>query len=444
MNVQLENLPNCITTMRVELPAEKVTEAWDAVAKDYLQFARIPGYRPGKAPRAVVEGKFKKEIREQVEKKLITDSCREAIVEQKLKVLSLADIQGVELGQDKTLRYTATLVTAPAFELPDYQSLSVTVPSLEVTEQDIDEAIERLRDQAADFPEVTGRPAQMEDFVVIDYTGTLDGVPVHEALPAAGKPLSENTDFWVKMTPESFLPGFCEALLGAQPGDNREFDVDVPADFPVPDLQGKKLHYNVTVKALKEKVLPALDDEWADKTVPGKTLAEMREIARTELTRHKTQETEGSKRNQIMLGLVAKVECELPEGMLATETRRILEEIIRENQSRGVPDEMIKENVNELLASAGESARQRLKGTFIAQRIAEAEKITVSKQELDQRIGALAARYQITSEKLRQQMDEAGTLDRLHEDILTGKVLDFLSSAATVTYSEPEPVQADE
>ena len=392
----------------------------------------------------VVEAKFKKEIKEQVQKQLLTDSCREAISTHKLRVLSLADIQGVEFGADKTLRYTATLVTAPVFELPAYKGLSVTVPQVEVTEQDIDEAIERLRDQAADFVDLTDRPAQMEDFAVIDYTGTLDGAPVHEAVPSAGKPLSGNTDFWVKMTAESFLPGFSEALVGAAVGETREFEVEVPADFPVTELTGKKLHYAVTIKAIKQKVLPALDDEFAGKTLPGKTLADLREMARVELTRHKMQEVEGEKRSQIMMELISKVECELPEGMVAAESNRLLNEIVRENQGRGVPNEVIEKNLEELVASAGESARQRLKGTFISVRIAEEEKISVSKQEFDQRIAAMAMRYQMAPEKMRKQLEQAGTLDRFHEEILTGKVLDFLASSVTVSHSAPEAATAAE
>src|SRR5271156_4457543 len=134
MNVEVENLPNCITTLRVEVPPDQVSKTWDSVAKDYTLYAKIPGYRPGKAPRNVVENKYKKQIREEVEKKLLSESCREAINEKKLRVLSLADVQDIEFGDDKTMRFTATLVTAPDFELPDYKSIPVRQQSSDVTE----------------------------------------------------------------------------------------------------------------------------------------------------------------------------------------------------------------------------------------------------------------------------------------------------------------------
>ena len=439
MNVQLENLPKCITTMRVEVPSEKVSEVWNKTVLEYLQHARVPGYRPGKAPRAVVERKFGKDIKEQVQKEVLTETCRNAITENKLRVLTLSDVQDVELGADKSLKYTATLITAPAFELPEYKGLAVTLAPEEVTDAEFDEALEALRDRSADFNDVTGRPVQMEDFVVIDYAGTLDGVALGEAVEGGvAKPLAGNTDFWVKMTPESFLPGFCEALLGAAPGEAREFDVEVPADFPVSQLIGRKLHYSVTVKEVKEKILPELNDDFAAKLVPGKTLEQVKEFIRADLHQRRRHENEGEKRNQIVKQLVASVECELPERYLQNEVSRVLNEIVRENQSRGVPDEVIQSGADELIASARESAHERLKGTFILLRIAEVEKITVAKQEFESSLAHLADRVQMTVEKLRKQMNDADTLDRFHEEILTGKVLDFLASNVSVSTSAPE------
>ena len=444
MNVQIENLPNCLTTLRVELPSERVTKAWAEIAKEYVQHARIPGFRAGKAPRAVVEAKFKKEIQERVQSDLLSESCREAIAQEKLSVISLADIQDVEFGADKTLRFTATLVTTPSFELPEYKGLPVAMPSTDLAETEVQEGLDRLREQSADFADIAGRPLQMDDFAVIDYEGTIDGRPVSEAVPTAAKPLSNNTDFWIKLTPESFLPGFSEALIGAAADETREFDVEVPADFPVTDLQNRKVHYKVTIKGIKEKVLPSLDDAFAEKILPGKTLAELEKLMRVELTGQKVHEAEADKRNQIMIQLLAKVECELPEHLVRNETGRMLNEIVRENQSRGVPDEVIKSNSEELIASAGSSARDRLKGTFILLRIAEAEKITVSKADFDGRIAAMAVRQNLSTEKLRKQLQDNGTLDRLHEDMLTGKVLDFLASSVSVSTSAPEAASAAE
>lgn len=442
MNVELENLPNCITTMRVEVPADKVTKAWEKTAREYAQHAKLPGYRPGKAPRAVVEAKFKKEIKEEVQNRLLSESYREAIQEKKLRVVSLTDIEEVDFGSDKPLRFTATLVTAPEFELPEYKALAVELPSVEVTDGDIDATLEHLREQSADFVDIAGRPLQMDDFAVVTYTGTIDGQPVHEAVPAAGKALSGNTDFWIRMTPDSLITGFAQALVGAAAGESREFDIDVPADFAISSLAGHKIHYAVTVNTLKEKVLPLVDDAFADKVAPGKTLAEVRELVRAERLRQKTMEVEQEKRSQIMSQLLAKVECELPESMVHSETRRMLSEIVRDNQSRGVPDDLLKEKHEELIAAATQSARDRVKGTFILVRIAESEKISVSREEVDRRIVTMSAHYGMTPEKLRKELEKADSFGKLSEEILTGKVLDFLASSVSVpaSASQPAPV----
>ena len=434
MNVVVENLPNCITTLRIELEADKVNKVWDAVTGDYTKFAKIPGYRAGKAPKAVIEKKFKKEIREELEKKLLSESCREAISEKKLRVLSLAQIEDVELAEDKSMKFTATLVTHPDFELPPYQGLVVPMKSTEVTEAEIDESLENLRDQAADFEDIKeDRGAAMEDYVVVDYRGTIDGKPVNEVFPKSGKPLAGNEDFWIRMTPEAFFPGYCEALAGAKKGEVRTFTIEVPADFPVEGMGGQKIEYVVTVKEIKTKVLPALDDAFAATVQEGKTLAEIREMAREELGRQKVADTEAGKRNAIMAQLLAQVECELPVDMVRTQTRRLLADIVRENQSRGVADEVLKENEQQILGTAAQNAREQLKGTFVLLRIAEMEGIKPTQQEFNVRIAQLAERYEMKPAKLLKELEKRNALDQITEEILTAKVLDFLASSASVT-----------
>ncbi len=432
MNVQVENLPNCITTLHVEVEPEKVNKAWENIAKDYVRYAKLPGYRPGKAPRKIVEKKFEKQIREELEKQLLSESCREAISEKKLRVLSIANVEDVEIAQDKGMHFTATLVTAPEFEMPEYKNIPVTVKSGEVTDAEVEEAIENLRNQYADFSDIAERDLAMNDFAVIDYAGTIDGKPVHDVFPKAGKPLSGNSEFWIRLTPQSFFPGFSEQLIGAKLGETREFDIEVPADFAVAEMAGQKIHYKVTIKGLKEKQLPELTDEFAAKVIPGKNVSELRDLVKVELSREKAAELDREKRGQIMQHLLGKVECELPENLVRGETRRILAEIVRENQARGVADELIKDNEKDLIGSASQGARERLKGTFILLRIAENEKISITKEEYQQHLAQMAARYGVAMDKMLKELEKRGALEQIQEEILTGKVLDFLSSNASV------------
>jgi trigger factor len=440
MNVEFEALPNCLATLKISVPPESVSKAMSDITSNYAKYAKLPGFRAGKAPRSVVEKKFSKEIREEVTKQVLSDGCREAIKDKGLRVLSLSEVEDVVWGEDQSLAFRATLVLHPQFDLPDYKGIPVTVPSAEVTDAEIDEALDNLREQQADFPDVEpARPAAMEDFIVVDYSGTIDGEPVHTKFPKAGKPLSSNDDFWIKMTDEAFFPGFCSQLVGANVGDSREFDIEVPTDFPVEGMPGTKIHYKVTVKGLKARTLPALDDAFAASVAEGKSLNELRIMAREELQRQKHSNVDASKRNGVMSALLSKVECELPTAMVRNQTQSILQEIVRENQSRGVADEVIQEHQQDLVGSAAQSARDRIKGTFILLRIAEQEKIQVTENELRGRIMGLARKYQMTFDKMLKELQKRGALDQISEEILTAKTLEFVAKEATVTVSTEAP-----
>src|SRR3982074_2557315 len=209
MKVEVENQPQGLATLRIELPPEDVRKEWDAIASTYSRYARIPGYRAGKAPRQVIEKKFRKEIQDELTKALVSKSYREAIAEKQLRVVSLTDVGDVEFGEDRTMRFRATVVTAPEFELPDYKNIPVELPPAEVNEKDVDLALERVRDQSADFVDVPERGAGMEDFVVIDFEGTVDGKPISEIAPQASKTLHGGKKFWLRLAPDNFLPKFC-------------------------------------------------------------------------------------------------------------------------------------------------------------------------------------------------------------------------------------------
>src|SRR5689334_2900063 len=185
MKVEVEKQPDSVSTLNIELPADEVAKEWDAIADSFARFAKIPGYRPGKAPRRVIEAKFRKEIQEELTKKLVSKSYRDAIEQEHLRVVSLTNVEDVQFGDDKSMRFRATVVTAPDFELPDYKNIPVQLPETTVTDAEIDAALERLRDQAADFVDVSGRGLEMEDFAVIDFEGSIEGKPISEIAPRA-------------------------------------------------------------------------------------------------------------------------------------------------------------------------------------------------------------------------------------------------------------------
>ena len=439
MNIELEKEPQGLSTLRIELPPEEVRKEWDAIAGNYSRHARIPGYRMGKAPRQVVEKKFRKEIQDELTQKLVSKSYHEAIAQKQLRVVSLNDLGDVEFGEDRSMRFRATVVTAPDFELPEYKGIPVSLPPAEVSDAEVDAALERLRDQAADFVDVTDRPLAMEDFAVVDFIGSIEGAPISEIVPEASKNLQGGKKFWLRLAPENFLPNFCEQIVGMNPTDTRSVPVEFPADFPVAELAGKKADYAVTLNEIKRKDLPTADEALAEKLMPGKTLHDVRHALEHNLEHEKEHEIDRAKEAQIVKFLHDHVSFDLPPSLLTQETRRALNELVHRNRERGIPDEMLKTKEKELIEGAGSLAAHRLRTNFILHRIAEHEKIEVTRADVDARIREEAAQYQMPPEKMRKELEQNDRLNGLAEELLLGKTIDFLKSNVTVSTGSVAP-----
>ena len=442
MKVEVENETPGVATLRIELAPDVVRKEWDAIASNYSRYARIPGYRPGKAPKQVIEKKFRKEIQDELTKALVSKSYHEAIAEKQLKVVSLTDVGDVEFGDDRSMRFRATVVTAPDFELPEYKNIPVELPATSVNESEVDTAIERLRDQTADFVDVGDRELAMGDFAVLDFTGAIDGVSISEIVPEASKNLHGGKKFWLHLAPENFLPKFCEQIVGMKAGDTRSVQVGFPADFPVTELAGKRADYAVTLNEIKEKVLPVVDDAFAAKLMPEKTLAELRHAIEHNLEHEKEHEVERAKEQQIVKFLHERISFDLPPPLLKNETRRALNELVHRNRERGVPDELLKGKEKELIEGAGSLATHRLKTNFILHRIAEAEKLEVSREEIDEAIRAQAAHYNVSVEKMRKELEENERVNGLAEEILLGKTLAFLKANVSVETTPEKAVES--
>ncbi len=432
MKIEVEAQPGSVSTLRIELPPEEVSKEWDAIANSFARLAKIPGYRPGKAPRSVIEKRFRKEIHDELTKKLVSKSYYDAIEQKQLRVVSLTNLEDVQFGEDKSMRFLATVVTAPEFELPEYKNIPVQLPSTKVAEEDVDLALERLREQSADFVDVPERGLQMEDFAVIDFEGSIEGRPIREIAPNASKNVHGGKKFWLHLAPENFLPRFCGQIIDMKRGETRSVQVEFPAEFPVVELAGKKADYAVTLNEIKQKVLPSVDDAFAAKLVPEKTVADLRQMIEHDLEHEKEHEVERAKESQIVKFLHEHTAFDLPPPLLKSETRRALNELVHRNRERGVPDDMLKGKEKELVEGAGSLAAHRLKTNFILSRIAEREKIEVSREEIDARVREEAARYDISVDKMRKELQEHDGLNSLAEQLLLGKTLDFLKANVSV------------
>ncbi len=438
MKVDVENQPQGLAVLRIELPPEEVRKEWDSIAANYSKYARIPGYRVGKAPRAVIESKFRREIQNELTKTLVSKSYHEAVAQQKLRVVSLTDLGDVEFGDDRSMRFRATVVTAPEFELPEYGNIPVQLADINVTDAEVESALERLRDQSADFVDVAERELKMGDYAVLDFVGAIDGMPISEIVPDASKNLHGGKKFWLHLAPGNFLPQFCEQIVGMKPADTKSVQVQFPDDFPVKDVAGKKADYAVTLNEIKNKVLPPLDDAFASKLLPEKTLADLRHTIEHNIEHEKQHEVERAKEAQVVKFLHERVSFDLPPTLLKNETRRALNELVHRNRERGVTDDLLKGKEKELIEGAGSLAAHRLKTNFILRRIAEREKIEVSEEEVDNAIREQAAHYNVPVEKMRKEFEENDRIDGLAEQILLGKTLDFLKQNVIVQPT-PEP-----
>jgi trigger factor len=432
MKVEVEKQPGSVSKLQIELPSEEVAKEWDTIASSFARFAKIPGYRPGKAPRSVIDKRFRKEIQDEVTKKLVSKSYHEAIEQEQLRVASLTNIEDVQFGEDKSMRFRATVVTAPDFELPSYKNIPVELPDTKVSDVEVEEALERLRDQAADFVDAPGRGLQMGDFAVLDFEGSVDNKAISEIAPQASKNLRGGKKFWLHLAPDNFLPKFCEQLIGLNPGETRLVIVNFPEEFPVKELAGKKADYAVSLREIKEKVLPAIDDALAAKLVQGKTLADLRQMVQRDIEHAKKHDAESATESQILKYLHEQTQFELPPALLQNETRRALAELVQRNRERGVTDEMLKEKEKELIEGAAGMAAHRLKTNFILNRIAEHEGIRVSKEDLDVRIRQEAARYDLPPEKMRKELQQRDALNDVAEQVLLGKTLDFLKANVSI------------
>ncbi len=439
MKVEVENQPHCVATLKIELPPEQVSKEWDAIANSFAAQARIPGYRPGKAPRRVIEAKFRKDIQDELTKKLVSKSYHEAVEEKKLRVVSLTNLDDVEFGEDRSMRFRATVVTAPEFDLPEYKGIPLQLPDTKVTEEEIDAAVERLREQSADFIDVPERGLQMEDFAVIDFEGKIEGETIAELAPNSSKNLQGGKKFWLRLAADNFLPGFIEQVIDMKPAETRTVKVEFPADFPVTEVASKTAEYTVTLQEIKERVLPPLDDAFAAKWMPEKTLADLRKALEHQIEHEKGHELERARESQVVKFLSDRINFELPPNLLKAETRNALSELVQRNRQRGVPDDMLQEKEEELIKMAGGVAAHRLKTNFILHRIAEQEKIQVTRADVEESIRHQAMHHDVTPEKMREEIEKHDGMNGLVEQVLLSKTIDFLGSNATIEGAAAAP-----
>jgi trigger factor len=436
VEVTITDLSPCKKQLRIEIDAEAVNAKFDSVAKDFRRHAHLPGFRPGKAPLANVMRSYGDKIGEEAKRTLMSDSYAKALKENGLRPVIMPEVEELQFGHGKPFQYLATLEVTPAFELPEYNGLEVEKERRTVTGADIDKALDTLCEQRVSYTDVD-RPAGEDDFIVVNFTGTIDDKPITDLVKVA-RGLTEQKNYWLNAKHNPLIPGIVEALIGSGKDDKKTVTVTIPDDFIYEELVGKEARYEIEIVQVKEKSLPELDDKFA-KGFGAESMDKLREGVENDLKNELEYSQKKSVRNQCVDKLLDAVNCDLPETIVNEATRAAVHNIVQQNHQRGVGKEVIDENKDRIYANAKADAQVRVKANYILSKIAEKEGIKVTDQELSRQVAAMATQQKVKPQKLAQQLKDNGTIYQVQEEILNAKVIDLLEEKAKVTEIDPKP-----
>ncbi|HSB70282.1 MAG TPA: trigger factor [Candidatus Methylomirabilis sp.] len=439
MKVTVEELSPSRRALHIELPPDRVAARLEATIRELSQKLQLPGFRKGKVPREIIQRRFEADVKEEVLRELIPDSYREALAQAALQPVSQPQVDDVQFHAGEPLRYRAVVEVKPSVEVRDYRGITLTRDKLAVADQEVDRALEYLREEAAEYVPMEGWPAVRDDLVILDHEASLHGKPFKGG---SGKNLA------LILGREGYLPGFTEQILGMQKGEGKHFVVNVPADSPRKDLAGRAVDFRVTVKEVKKRRLPELNDEFAKSAGDVETVAALREKLRQDLLARKTREQESGLKRSLLEKLAAAHEVEVPEAMVESEAASILEEMLITLRASGGRIEGLAQDPEALRAKARDAGRRRAKESLLLEAVATQEGLTVGEAEIEAEIEAMSRAYSAgphPAERddphgkggvdVRRAMQDPARRAGLTTRLLQRKALDLLFQHATITES---------
>ena len=421
MKVTVEDISPVKKKLHIQVLPDAIAKEMTKAVADVSKKAKIPGFRPGKAPKAVVERHYQAEIESEVMNRLISDSYLQAVRENNLSPVEMPNITNISpLQKDAPLNFTAMVEVRPQFTLGTYEGIEITEPPVTVTDEEVAQTIDRLREMYAQLEVVEGKPLDTTHTAIIDFEGFRDGKSIEGA---------KAEDHTLTLGSGSLIPGFEEQIVGMQKGDTREISVNFPADYNNKDLAGKDAKFSVTLKEVKQKVLPELNDEFAKDLGDHKNVDELKARIREDIGVRKKNELSTGQREELMGKLVEAHAFEVPEGMVERE----LMSMARSQATRMARQGMDLQNFD--IAAFRERNRdlavKRVKGILLMEAIADKEKIEISDDEVST---ALAAAARSTGQKLdavrKYYENQEGGLDSLRTTLLQEKTLAHLLSKA--------------
>ncbi len=412
----------CRRELDLEIPADEVTKATEKVAKDFAKVARVPGFRPGKAPISLIKRRFANDIKGEVLQTLVPEHVEKAVAEQKLTPVSQPQVDKLEYNEGQPVKFRASFEVLPEFSLGNYKNLEIEMPEMNITDQSVANTLAEMQQRAAAFAPVEGRAVENDDFVQVKLLGTPDG---------DGEPLQAESVLCHVGAEETMEP-FNENLRGANVGDQKTFDVDYPADYPDAKLAGKKFHYSVDVLGIKTKKLPELNDEFAKDVSDATSLDDLKTKIREGLEHERDHRQKELQREKIIAELVKLHDFPVPESLVDHQMDVRLERVVRSLAQQGVDPRAVNVDWVSLRKRQEERAKEDVKAELVIDRIATDEKIDITEEELQHELAHMASHSGESAEAIRARLTKQGALDRMRAKLRSDKTVDWLAQNAQV------------
>ena len=414
----------CKRELVIAVPPEVVQKESERVAADFARKARIPGFRPGHVPRELVMTRYRAAIREEVAQALLPKFFENVVKEQNLSVVGDPQFQGVEFERDQPLKAKATFEVYPAIELGRYTDLEVVEEQPSVSGEDVDRAVENLREAAATYEVAEGHAACEGDLLTVNYEGRDVRPPKNRLVD-----VKEGT---VRLGAKGTLGPFSDNLKGATAGDVRQFEVSYPAGFPNESVAGKNVSFRVEVLSVKRKVLQPLDDELARTVSKESTLEALRASLQKQLMEAKQKDAEAASKRKLLDTLIDQQKFPVPETLVEEQTTLKLRQFVGQLADQGVDPRKAQVDWKNIRQELAPVAEREVRGNLILGKIAEAEKIEVSEEEIDESIRQLSAGSDESPAALKTRLTRNGGVARLQSSRLSQKALDFIYNHAKI------------
>jgi trigger factor len=421
VKVEVQELEPCKRQLVVEAPETEVAAAWEAAYGRIQRQARLPGFRRGKVPRSLVRTHFADEVRRAVAEQLIPDVYRRALDETRLDPVEEPQVQDLLLEEGQPLRFTAVVEIKPAVDLADYRGVAVTHAPKEATDADLDAALASLADRHAALVTVT-RPARTGDFVVLDYT-----------IEPEGAPARTEQGYVVEVGAGRVLPEMDEAVIGLAAGDERRLTVRFPAEHSREELRGKSGQLSLRVAEVKEKEVPALDDDFARVLGSHQTMAELRAAVRTELETARTRQNRHAVEEAVVDAVLARHDFAVPESLVLREIGHRIGRMQAGMSRQGIDPATLNWDYGKLGEELRPAALRAVRWALVQEAIAEKEELAVSEAEVDAEVGRMARDSGRAPQAVRSLLQKSGDLEGLRLNLREQKVLNLLIEHADVS-----------